>query len=349
MNKTYYEVTRNLFDLIPEYSLPQFIKNCGKIGDTPDFKTFCLNCSIEKHPLWNSFEGNLNRERQFANCLYHMYSMTTCGIPFYEIEERLARELLKTSLNIDTYFLRAPFHEVCLVIPNDIFKIIDFETGIECPCTNIYVNLQDKNGYKSINIFATYIYFNSNGEAYDDITFYFNLNLTPGKIEDSFKNALNKMDWGKEDQLRLWGKSKTTEIFYFVFNVLIYLTTKDAEVTCMLPQVRDLEKKAIGLKNPKKKRIIKKFLNKTTRQKYRVVTAKGAFNEAKQKSDHAKRAVSKLNKLVKVEAHWHTFWVGKRIDENGNRQKGERALVKWIASYEKGHGDSEPQTRRKVV
>lgn len=347
MDRTYYEITISLFDSLKEgYTWDTYIQECHKIlGDNPTFKNFCESEVYNKHPISDLFDQG----PQYVHSLFHLYCMRAQKDPIYEVEERLARDLAKTSLDLDTYFLRSPFPEVCLVIPSGILEIMDFTTGKVCPVTNIYVNLQDIDGEKHVTVFSTYVHFNGEGIAYDDITFFFNLHLGAGKLQDALQKAFDKMMWSNDESSRKWGEKKMREVFGFVFNTLIYLTNKNAEICSMLPQVRDLEKKLTGVKNPKKRRRIQKILNKETKQGYRIVTAKSAYSEAGIKSARARHSVKGLSKLVKVEAHWHKYWYGKRTDDQGNQQKGGRVEVKWLATYEKGHGESVFQTRRKVV
>jgi hypothetical protein len=356
---TYYEL---MLGIMTEFD--EFYKRTENLfgGRMPYYKEFLFGKSYLSLPTMHVSKTD-EELRSLLESAFHLYAMKKCGAPMYEIEEGLAHQLLHTRLNVDTFFLKSPFTEIMLAIPHGLFKIPDISTGAEVWVENIYVHFRDDiEGYKQVQVFATNMTWiesevagwlsGTDGGMWDDTIFFFDVALKSGKkVDDALKEVIDNIKWGDgiADQQ---GKDRLDIIFRFVFNTLLYLTSRDAEIIKQLPVNYMKQIKSIRNPNKNRKKIerLKVLARESTSKSYMYITKKNAPIVSSEPGEYRDRQSRyKLLSKQMVSGFWRIQWSGPRKNQFGAPQKGERYQLIFIDPFERGLGrESKKQIIRKV-
>jgi hypothetical protein len=265
----------------------------------------------------------------YLNVTYHLYHMKQSGDKIYSITPELASRLSKTTVNIDSLFIKSPFREIYVRIDPGLYFLKDGEKLL--PVCGFYIHVRDLKDSKQIRIMA--VAFRSAGDEskYKDMNFYFRIELKPGKILEQIKVYLENIR-SHEDELAKYGGGihidYEEDLLLFVINTLLYITSRDALLMEQEPE--DISKLAALKKNPAK---IKKFLqraDKFCRQRVIIVGSGIKDNDFKEIKDAGGVGFWKLKNRIRVAGHWKTQWYGSKKDST------RRNEIIWISDYEKG-------------
>jgi len=308
------------------------------LGPEPSYEDFCREVMPEpvKDPAYAA---------NFLNIYFHLFNMNQGGSKIYYIMPELARRLAKTNLNIDSYYLKSPFREIFIQIDPGLFSIKDID-GSTVPIYGFYIFFNDTGEYKKVRIMACSLLKPTLKIPFNDTTYYFRLEIPSGKLMDIARKYIDNNI--KEGSGYLQGKTiknvdYTEEFTSFVFNVLLYLTSKNTDIITQDPI--DFKKKLVELKSPAKKRKLEQRLEKSNQ--YRLFVAGSTLKENLEESKDLQKAGSigawKLAYRVRVSGHWRAQWYGS--EKEGNK----KSEVIWIEDYDKGPQVADLLNRKVVV
>lgn len=337
--KTHYESTIetiNKTGLLYGYKdFDDFCKKALEVcGQNPTYEQFCHLDLIQKS---NKTSGDLATKSVFSNVLYHLYSLRQHHCRVYYISPNLAMNLARTDINIDTHFFRTPFPEIYIQIDSGLYFIKDpLKPTINQPVKGFYVN------YREENLVRIMVVAFSEG-IQNDAVFYFKIPLKPGKIKDQLKNYIEHLETTRKEELRLSrgldNMDSFEELFMFVFNCLLYITSKDADIIRQLPEL------SVG--NKKSKAKIQKTLKRQERCSGLPIFIVGPKTASAYSLEQVRKCGGvgkwKLDQRLYVSGHWRTQWYGSEKD--GSR----KAEVIFIAPYEKGPELTEVLNKNFVV
>jgi len=325
---THYEKALSFFNNY-EISFKEIFKSINeKFGRTPKYDDFYFFVKP------SSFSSK-QKEAEFANqvnILYHFYYMYYNGEKIYYVTPELTLKLAQTSLNIDTYFLKSPFSEIFIVIDKNMFFIDDID-GTVHPIQGFYVNFREEHGVKYFRIMAVALLESTKEIPFNDSTFYFRFELNEGKTKEAIKTYLDNLLKTQMTSIiatkGIRNFQHIEEFSNFVFNALLYITSRDADLKVEQPE--DIESK---LKNLKSKSKINKLLKRSQKVSAKTIIVAGSSIKNSSDFENFKKTGSinqwKLNYKIKVSGHWRKQWYGSEKD-NSKRQE-----IIWVSDYEKG-------------
>ena len=233
--KTHYEVCRSNV----EKESFQLIGKCNNdlpCGDDPTYEDMYRNIVPEESMKNRMYSSFIMSEFQLYFHLYHMYKSNE---KIYYVTPNLASRLARTKLNVDTTLIKSPFREIFIQIDPGLFHILDAHSnGIkaERPVHGFYINYREIDGVKEVRVMAVSLI---NSVDRLDATQYFKLVLEPGKAIDVVDKFVEKSTKEQEEMLKLFGGASNIqfvrEFTSFIFNVLLYTTSKDPDVIAPLP------------------------------------------------------------------------------------------------------------------
>lgn len=337
-------LTKNHYELMYPYlesiNPNRFKQDKLHISDDPTFIEYCTAIldSLSKDRLDKATMAYHN------NMYFHLYHMRNSGEQIYYITPELSARLAQTLCNSDVHFLRSPYREIFVQIDPGLFYM-NTKDGLKVPIQGFYVYLRDLNEKRHIRIMAVALFKNTSKTSMNESSFYFHINLGFNKIQEELKAYLeeniNKKDAETFDIHK--NKDHIEEFTTFIFNSLLYITSKNPDITSCKPF--DFDKKLNSLKVKNKKRKVKQQKEKTTSKKVIIVGAniqdknRDAFNIKKAGGVSA----WKLQHKVKVCSHWRMQWYGSKKD---NTRYCDHI---WIDSYNKGPEFSEIVSSKHVV
>jgi hypothetical protein len=262
-----------------------------------------------------------------AHILFHQYSYYIGSGRTYEVTGGIAKMLINTKLDIDTYLLKSPFREIILVPPPGLLKVYNKYTGWHEVYT-IYVNLDEKSDTdKLLRVLVVGRANEKSANKYDDAAFFFKVKLGEGNVFDNLERYM--AEWEKDPIQPLFKTENDTEImpriFQFVLNVLLYLTSQDSDIRVEESQYKEMEKRLAGLKNPAKIRKVQQRMEKAPRGQRYIVGSSIHLTTEEQKI-YESTATGKIQ--WPVGGHWRKQWYGP-LGSQYQRQK-------WIRPYIKG-------------
>ena len=276
---------------------------------------------------------NESQYTNFINIYFHLYHMRQAGSKIFYVTPNLCARLAQTQVNIDTYFLRSPFREIFVQVDPGLFFIKDVD-GTEKPVHGFYVYLRDFESYKQVRVMACALLKPTEDIAYNDVTFYFKMELTEGKVKEQVAKYVQDRLVDQANEMKRFGGYRNImfleEFTNFVFNVLLYITSKSPDFLEYIPE--DFSKKLSGIKSAAKKRKLEQRIQRTGSHKIIIVGAN--IQDKDDTINHIQRAGGigawKLQNRVRVSGHWRAQWYGN--EKEGTR----RAETIWIDDYEKG-------------
>jgi len=334
--KTHYELSSEV--LRTRLGLDHFMDEIVAVhGNDPSYDD--VYASID--PQGVNSELRPERILYIAHVFHHFIHMKLAGEQIYFLMPELAARLAQTEANIDATFLKSPYREIYVQIPQNFFHIRDFDGSLHS-IQGFYVYLkEDENGYKLLRIMAAALVPPAPGLPFNDSIFYFRYKFGPGKIQDQIDKQYAEQ-CKREEELQRYGASRNVEycdVFAaFVCNVLLYLTSREPDTTVQNPAVpRDL-------KSARKLQKQAKRLAKESALRVIIVGAK--YKESQRVKDiHTAGSVGKwkLQQKSLVPGHWRGQWYVS--DKEGTR----RREVIWIENYERGPDMAEAVSKPHVV
>jgi hypothetical protein len=327
IQKTHYEAVKDLFQQ-GKFHFLDFksfvIETEAYCGRNPSYESFGKSPFLQQ--LQSLPKSDISQITIFANVLYHLYLLYQQHERIYYVCPKLAMDLAHTELNVDTRFLRAPFSEIYIQIDPGLYYISD-SVG-EHPVRGFYVNLREEGEVKVIRIMAAAL---KTSFSTDDALFYFRIIFGPGKVHDQFQKYLDEVVTKNEQELKVFGGyhniGHIKELFLFVFNLLLYITSKDADILQQFPMKFNAKLK--GLKNKSKINKILLRQSKVSHLPVLVVGSKVASNYPIEKIKSSGGIGKwKLEKKIYVSGHWRIQWYG-----SGDTHRSELLFIK---PYEKG-------------
>jgi hypothetical protein len=165
--------------------------------------------------------------------------------------------------------------------------------------------------------------------SFNETTFYFRLELYPGKVRDQVKKYLENKIKNDTEYLNKFGGIRNIDYFedfaYFILNSLLYITSKNPDLSNYNPI--NVKSKLQGLKSSAKKRKLEQKASKVS--SYRIiVVGDNIKNDANDFEAIQDRRCGKLTVRVLVSGHWRAQWYG--------NDKDRHTEIIWIEPYTKG-------------
>jgi hypothetical protein len=329
LSKTHYECACEYLSSIPEVDTT-LEAIAEEMGDDPDYLPFA-NRIVNKKSI--SFRKDDEKYTSLlTNILFHIYLMKKSHEKIYYVTPQLAAKLAQTDLNVDSYFIKSPFREIYIQIDPGLFTITDIQGTY--PVRGFYVYLKDdkQTDIKEIRIMASAKLPDTEEIPFNDSLFYYKFHLTKGKVKEQIKSDIEKNVQGKmEEIIRFGGKQNIDhieEFTYFVFNILLYITSKNPDIREQLPI--DFKAKIEGKKSVAKIRKLQKMAGRST--SYPIIIIGDNIKDETNQVEEIRRAGGignwKLTKRVHVSGHWRTQWYG------GSEAKESKVI--FIEPYIKG-------------
>jgi hypothetical protein len=337
--KTHYEyVIEYLKSINPDV----FRQEKLHFGKDPTYKEYCAAISnlIVKNNLTEITKN------YYYNLFFHLYHMQNCGEQIYYITPELSARLVQTYCNSDVYFLRSPFREIFVQIDPGLFYINNLEKS-KTPVIGFYIYIRDINGKKHIRVMASALLKPTTELPFRDTGFYFHMEMDFTKIQDELqiyiKNEVNRKKVKFKEYNFYKDVDHIEEFATFVFNTLLYITSKDPDIIEYKPF--NFEKKLKNLKSKNKKRKIEQQKENATAKKIIIL---GTHIKDKNKDIlNIKKAGGvgawKLKHKINVPAHWRTQWYGSK------KEGTQHCENIWINSYEKGPEYADVITSKHIV
>lgn len=323
--KTHYE---HAYGFLKKIHKEVFTKEMISTGSDPSYMEFMETC-MRRFSSDNDEASLMN----FMNIYFHLYHIKQSGEKFYYLTPNISARLARTTINVDTYFLKSPFREIFVQIEPGLFFINDTD-GSKVPVEGFYVYLKDFGEYKQIRIMACSLLSPTPEIPFNDANFYFHAELYPGKLKDQLEKYIETEVEKQREKLKRYDLSKNIdhlgEFATFIFNILLYITSKNSDLTVWNPI--DFEKKINNLKSSSKKKKLEQRAQKATSHKFIVIGAnvQDKNNDMEQIQKAGGIGNWKLNHKVRVSGHWRAQWYGSK---KGNTRYADTI---WIDDYEKG-------------
>jgi hypothetical protein len=261
---------------------------------------------------------------------YHMWRMRNCGEQIYYVPPHLCEMFLHTTLSLDAEFIQSPYEEIYVYTDQDEMTISD-KTGT-LPIKGLYINLgTDLQGERMLRFVAT------SGvkgiEEEKDVNYFACFRIPEHGtideiIETQFKEYMSdtrSVELMKDDMVDL---DKLADILRFAINILMYITSENADLQSVTPKRHDK-------KSPKKQ---KKYRNKA--QMSFVYVGKGVPHP---KGSNGIPSGTRISHKFWVRGHWRAQWFGSSKDNDQHQKKI------WIKPYIKGKDFAEDISKRYIV
>jgi len=261
----------------------------------------------------------------YSNVLFHLYQMRHHEEKVYVVTQQLAQQLSDTSLNVDCRFLKSPFKEIFIQVDKGLFQILDLQTLKEVDVEGIYVYLNESGTHREIRMMAASLLKPNDKYPFNDSVFYFRFHMDEeDKIRDKVNEYLEDPAIWSDVNIKKSGgeinKKYIATLSNFVFNTLLYITSKDADIQAMLPF------KPTGLKKKKKQKKEQQKVDRLSALPYILVGG----NIKPHYEQVASISKWKLQNRVYVEGYWRIQWYGSIKDDTRHAQ------TIWIEPYYKG-------------
>lgn len=333
--KTHYELIREFLNENNYFGVADFEvlmraleKECGC---SPTFEQFVTTTTVQTftHLAYSESEA-----ATFANVFYHAFWLYQNHEKIYYVAPQLAAKLADTKLNVDTFFLKAPFKEIYIQIDPGLFQIND---GVrDHPVRGFYVNLVERDGIKHVRILVAAIKSGAKKleYGYDDALFYFRLQLDGGNVDKVLDEYVEQETEKHKEDLRRFGGDRNVmqikDLFKFVFNVLLYITSRELDIVDQMPP--DYAKEIQAKKNPAKKKKLLQRMNKFGSIPIIVIGSRIPKLISSPEEIRAAGGLGKwkLLKKVHVAGYWRKQWYGSKESDD------RRAELIYIDDYVKG-------------
>jgi len=333
--KTHYErassylVENNMFGLID-----QAIR---QVGPDPTYEQFALVFKDQLDSIQTKREQYLYSN--YLNIFFHILHMKTSGEKIYYVTPSLVAKLTCSEANIDSFFLRSPFREIFVQIDPGFFYIRDIDSK-RVPVHGFYVHLREDQGKKFLRVMASSLLEPTPEIPFNDSTFYFKMEIGPGSLIEEIKkfqnNIIGQQHIDPQNNLEYMKDFST-----FVFNTLLYLTSKNADIVTKEPE--KLADKLASLKSTGKKRKLQKRMDKVSSYRVFMVGSNIVFNDLSDIKKYGSIGSWKLNKQIRVSGHFREQWYGSEKDGTRHQE-----LI-WIDSFIKGPEIADVMNKKIIV
>lgn len=260
---------------------------------------------------------------------YHMWRVWATDERIYYVSPQLCEMLLHTKLTLDASFIQSPFEEVYLYTDQSGLTISD-HTGTR-PVRGVYINLRhESDGIRKLRFLAT--------SGADGISKQLDVNhfacfLIPehGRMEDiidrQFQSYLeNDAIFGGEDHPV--ALDKIADIFRFTVNLLLYITSAQADLESIKPKsyARMSERKQRKYRSKAQLPFI--YVGRSVKRPQGIVNVGSG---------------TKITHKFWVSGHWRAQWKGSSKDDS---RRQERI---WIEPYVKGPDLAEGLSKKYIV
>jgi len=305
MEKTHYETV-----VYGEFSVLEILEELRK--ELPSegvtwnrFSQASLIQSMEASGRGNAALRMTNYQILFHTYCYHYGSGRT-----YEVRESIAEMLLNTKLDIDSGLVRSPFSEIMILVP-PLLKLQNPETGLhDIYC--FYVNLEESAGQRALRVMCIGRPNDKSVHELDDAVFYFRINLDYGKVSECLKRSID--EYHAKPEFAQFVTDEEMEIlprlFHFVLNILLYITSADADIRLLKSARSEMESRMEGLKSPVKIRKLQQRIDKESRVHRYIVGDSIHLSPEEADLYKAIRYSGKHRIRYPVGGHWRLQWVG---------------------------------------
>ncbi len=293
-----------------------------------------------------------------ANFLAALYGFATEGQQVFLVGPKLQRMLGETdSTKVPLEFLKLPFDCFYVALAECPLTLYDGETGFH-PATGMYVHMVDKDipaitlclwgqeneksraagddalQWVTLSLAEAVTQTDEDGTQYVDIDGYIRRIYSDPSRDDSDPGT----NW-PEDHTR--NVDAAVELARLAFNLVLYVNSEQPDRTRMANKTAPGRKAMLKARLAKSKRNTKKRKRTQRIQREldaiseaRVVWLGKAIEEATEFPAPDAEPGPRNETGRKVRRHrrrggWHTYWTGPRIAEDGSRQRGTKAILKW--------------------
>jgi len=325
------------------------------LGQRPDWRRFILQ-GLKGDTTLLKLEYLLLKGHapSRANFLAAMFGYALEGQQVFMVGPKLQKLLGETDTSkVPLEFLKLPFHSFYIALAESEVMLFDVDTGYH-PATGIYVHLVDP------DIPAVLLCFwgreNENSRvAGDDSLQWVNLSLAEAVSErdpdgtayvdiDAYVEKLysdpyrDESDQGTKrmaHQDKHWQSAKA--LVRLVINLILYVNSESSErqaVPGKAPGRRAmLSKKLKGTKKPKKRARLQREIDAISQA--RVVWLGKRIEEEPEYEDPDAdptpgETTGRKVRRHRRRGHWHHYWTGPRVKADGTRQKGDKAVLRWV-------------------
>ena len=323
-NKTHYEAAYGyLAKLRPGVFSPEMLRS----GHDPTYEHF-FNHTIETIRGYD--DANVVN---YMNILFHLYHMKQNHEKIYYVTPELSARLASTSLNVDSYFLKAPFREIYVQIDPNLFFISDI-SGKKVPVQGFYIYLKDFGEYKQIRVMACSLMKPTPEIPFNDANFYFHVEIHAGKLQTQLRRYIEEEVEPELRGLKQYDLANNIDhledFTAFAFNVLLYITSKRPNLSTLEPV--NYSERLNGLKNPAKRRKLEQRAEKAST--HRIIVIGDGIQDKNNDMDQIRKAggigLWKLKNKIRVSGYWRAQWYGSEKD--GTKHKEQI----FVDDYEKG-------------
>ena len=308
-----------------------------RMGDkTVSFEEFALHPDmsfIEELPV------EMSQQVILANIIYHCYLMLRNGEKVYQVTPDLGLMLMNTELHgIKGDAVRMPFDEIMIEVPPNLIKTHHPVTGyhqLEC----IYLN----NDIEKDNLLALRLMFigspnEKSCNEFDDSVNY--LRFVLDRNLDIREQVKDQIEAWKKDPVAIKGFGNynfdiSHKIFNFILNVLLYVTSSEADLKWM--GWPDVDPKIKKVKPKQRKEYIKKLRRNNVLKCVVGGTIKLSLQDRQAHRDALHGTGTAVSVRTLVAGHWQHYWTGK-----GRVEK----IHKWKQPFWRGH-DRQPISNKK--
>lgn len=260
--------------------------------------------------------------------LFHTYCYHYGSGRTYEVRGSIAEMLLNTKLDVDSGLVKSPFPEIMILVP-PLLQLNNPETGLhDIYC--FYVNLEEGSGQHILRVMCVGRPNGKSKHVLDDAIFYFRINLDQGKVSDCLKKSLDEYHAKPEYAQFVTDKEIETlpRLFHFVLNILLYITSADADIRLLRSARSDMETRLAGLKSTGKIRKLQNRIEKESRVHRYIVGNSIKLSDEEADLYKSIRLSGKHKVRYPVGGHWRMQWYGsKEVQEQ---------RPKWIRPHFRG-------------
>jgi len=320
------------------------------MGSMPRWREAILS-ALKGHPdlLRMEYLAMAGWAASACHLLRSCYDYAKSGQQVFCVGPRLQEMLHLTDLSVvPEVFLEVPFQCFYVALPECGWSIWGGEVTQWHPVTGAYVSRVGP-------VFTFVLWGKENSRSTcvgDDATYWIQVNLEEAQGEKGsldLKSLLRRQlnDIRRDHSDLLAPKAKTgpvherhtgsvLSVLRVLFNLVLYLNSSDPEKTAAprnnKSQREELKKKLKRAKSASKRR---KYQNRLSElSEAQVVWIGRSIEEGKIPNRTTKTGQSHKGRPVKPhwrKGHFHSYWVGPRKDAEGNRQKGDRQVLRWVA------------------
>lgn len=286
-----------------------------------------------------------------ANFLAAMYAYATEGQQVFMLGPKLQKLLGETDTSkVPLEFLKLPFNAFYIALADCDIMLFDGETGYH-PATGIYVHLVDPDipaitlcfwGRENENSKApgddscqwvnlalpeAVSHTDEDGTAYVDLDAYVERLFSEPHRDESDPGTVRNNE-------KHWLAAKA--LARLAFNLVLYVNSETPDKTSVAREAPGrkamLERQLKGTKKPKKKARIQRQLDAISEA--RVVWLGKRIEESPEipddDADSSTSATGRKIRRHRRRGHWHHYWTGTRVQPDGTRRKGEKAVLRWV-------------------